>query len=114
MAIIKIHIASTISPYEKPVLVKEVHQKMLDLFNVENESQIKVLLFETLPQFMCANQQLSIDFATVEVFMKNGSNSGFKKTIADEIISIIIKYTTAKKEEVVCTIIELSEENYYN
>lgn len=108
----KIHISSTILPFQKPILVKEVRKAMVELLNID-EQVGQVILYDTLPQFRSTNEGRSSNFVYVEIFMEPGRSTGVRQALLQKICSLIAKYAEIDIKDINCCIIEVPTENWY-
>lgn len=112
MPIVKIHISSTILPFQKPILVKEVRKSMVELLNID-ERIGQVLLYETLPQLRSTHESRNSNFVFVEITMYPGRSSEVKKALMQRICSLVSKYIEIEIKDINCCIIEIPPENWY-
>lgn len=112
MPTVKIHIASTILPFQKPILVKEVRKSIVELLKI-NEQLGQVILYEALPQLRSANDSRSSSFVYVEITMHPGQSPELKKTLMQKICSLVSKYAEIDLKDISCCIIEIPPENWY-
>lgn len=112
MPTVKIHIASTILPFQKPILVKEVRKSMMELLNI-NEQFGQVILYEALPQLRSTNESGSCNFVYVEITMYPGLSIEVKQALLQKISSLISKYVEIEIKDINCCIIEVPPENWY-
>ena len=112
MPTVKIHIASTILPFQKPILVKEVRKSMVELLNIDEQIG-QVILYEALPQLRSAHESRSSNFAHVEIIMYPGRSTEVKQALLQKISSLISKYVEIEIKDINCCIIEVPRENWY-
>lgn len=112
MPTVKIHISSTILPYQKPILVKEVRKSMVELLNIEEQTG-QVILYEALPQLRSVHESRSSNFVYVEITMYPGRSSEVKKSLLLRICNLVSKYLEIELKDINCCIIEISPENWY-
>ncbi len=112
MPTVKIHVSSTILPFQKPILVKEVRKAMVELLNID-EIIGQVILYEALPQLRSVHESRSSSFVYVEITMYPGRSSEVKKVLMQRICSLVSKYVEIDIKDVNCCIIEVSPENWY-
>lgn len=112
MPIVKIHISSTMLPFQKPIMVKEVRKSMVELLNID-ERIGQVLLYEALPQLRSVHESRSINFVYVEITMYTGRSPQIKRALLQRMSSIISKYAEVDEKDINCCIIEVPPENWY-
>jgi len=112
MPTVKIHISSTILPYQKPILVKEVRKSMVELLNIEEQIG-QVILYETLPQLRSVHESMSSNFVYVEITMYPGRSPEVKKNLLLRICSLVSKHLEIESKDINCCIIEIPPENWY-
>jgi len=112
MPIVKIHISSTVLPFQKPILVKEVRKSLVDILDID-ERIGQVILYEALPQLRSAHESRSSNFVYVEVTMYPGRSPEIKKELLQSISSLITKYMEIEPKDINCCIIEIPPENWY-
>jgi phenylpyruvate tautomerase PptA (4-oxalocrotonate tautomerase family) len=113
MPTVKIHISSTILPFQKPILVKEVRKSIVELLNID-EHIGQVILYETLPQLRSTHESRSSNFVYVEISMYPGLSTEIKQTLLQKISSVISKYAEIDIKDINCCIIEIPAENWYS
>ncbi|MGE5630310.1 MAG: tautomerase family protein [Caulobacteraceae bacterium] len=111
MPIVKIHISSTILPFQKPILVKEVRKSLVELLNID-EKVGQVILYESLPQLRSAHESRSSNFAFTEITMLPAESPDIKKALMQRINMLISKYLEIDEKDINCCIIELPQENW--
>lgn len=111
MPIVKIHISSTILPFQKPILVKEVRRSLSEILGID-EKIGQVILYETLPQFRSAHESRSSNFAFIEISMYSGRSAEIKKTLMKRINILVSKYLEIDEKDINCCIIEIPKENW--
>ena len=112
MPTVKIHISSTILPFQKPILVKEVRKSMVEFLNIDEQIG-QVILYEALPQLRSAHESRSNNFAYVEIAMYPGLSPEAKKVLLKKICSLVSKYVEIEIKDINCCIIEVPLENWY-
>ena len=112
MPTVKIHISSTILPFQKPILVKEVRKSMVELLNIDDQIG-QVILCEALPQLRSAHESRSNNFVYVEITMYPGRSPQVKRDLLQRISSIVTKYMEIEIKDINCCIIEVPPENWY-
>jgi phenylpyruvate tautomerase PptA (4-oxalocrotonate tautomerase family) len=112
MPIIKIHISSTIMPFQKPILVKEVRKSLSEILGID-EKIGHVILYESLPQFRSAHESRSNNFVFAEISMYSGRSAEIKKTLLKKINTLISKYLEIDEKDINCCIVEIPKENWY-
>lgn len=112
MPIVKIHISSTILPFQKPILVKEVRKSLVELLNID-ERIGQVILYEALPQLRSAHESRSNSFVFVEITMHPGRSPEVKKELMERICSLVSKYVEIDLKDINCCIMEIPKENWY-
>lgn len=112
MPIVKIHISSTVLPFIKPILVKEVRRTLVELLNIDVQIG-QVILYEALPQLRSAHENRSSNFVYVEITMYPGRSPEIKKELLQKICSLISKYLEIDIRDINCCIIEIPSENWY-
>lgn len=112
MPTVKIHISSTILPFQKPILVKEVRKSLVELLNIDEQIG-QVVLYEALPQLRSVHESRSSNFVYVEITMYPGRSPEMKKTLLERICSLVSKYVEIDIRDINCCIIEIPPENWY-
>ncbi len=112
MPTVKIHISSTILPFQKPILVKEVRKSMVEMLNID-EQVGQVILYETLPQLRSTHESRNSNFVYVEISMHPGRSTEVKQALLQKISSLISKYAEIDLKDINCCIIEIPAENWY-
>jgi len=112
MPTIKIHIASTLLPFQKPILVKEARKSMVEMLNID-ERIGQVILYEALPQLRSAHESRSSNFVYIEITMHSGRSTEVKQALMQRLCSIVSKYAEVEIKDINCCIIELPVENWY-
>jgi phenylpyruvate tautomerase PptA (4-oxalocrotonate tautomerase family) len=112
MPTVKIHISSTILPFQKPILVKEVRKSMVELLNID-ERIGQVILYEALPQLRSAHESRSSSFVYVEITMYPGRSPEVKKALMQRICGLVSKFVEIDITDINCCIIEVPTENWY-
>ncbi|MHB1394222.1 MAG: tautomerase family protein [Clostridia bacterium] len=112
MPTIKIHVSSTILPFQKPILLKEVRKSMVELLNID-ERIGQVILYEALPQLRSAHESRSSSFVYVEITMYPGRSPEIKKALLHRICSLVSKCAEIDILDINCCIIEVPPENWY-
>jgi phenylpyruvate tautomerase PptA (4-oxalocrotonate tautomerase family) len=108
----KIHKASTILPFQKPILVKEARKSTVELLKID-EQLGQVILYEALPQLRSAHESRSSSFVYVEITMYSGQSPELKKMLMQKICSLVSKYVEIDIKDINCCIIEIPPENWY-
>ncbi len=111
MPIVKIHISSTILPFQKPILVKEVRKALVDILNID-ERLGQVILYEAPPQLRSAHESRSSNFVYVEITMYPGRTPELRKNLLEKICSLVSKYVEIDMKDINCCIIEIPPENW--
>lgn len=111
MPVVKIHIPSTVLPFERPILVKEARNVLVEVLKID-EYAGQVLMYETLPQWRSISSQRNIDFVCVEIYMKPGRTQEMKQELMNKLKELINKHTGAKIEDIICFIVEPPAENW--
>jgi len=104
MPTVKIHISSTVLPFQKPILVKEVRKSMAELLGID-ERISQVILYE--------NESRSINFVYIEITMYPGRSNEAKKLLLQRICNDVSKYAEIDIRDINCCIIEVPPENCY-
>lgn len=112
MPIAKIHISSTLLPFQKPILVKEVRKSMVELLNID-ERIGQVILYEALPQLRSTHESRSSNFVYIEITMYPGRSPELKKSLMEKICAQVSKYVEIDAKDINCCIIEIPKENWY-
>jgi len=112
MPVAKIHISSTVLPFQKPIMVKEVRKAMVELLDID-EHIGQVILYEALPQLRSNHESRSNCFVYVEITMYPGRSPQVKASLLQRISGILSKYTEVDMKDINCCIIEVSPENWY-
>lgn len=112
MPVAKIHISSTVLPFQKPIMVKEVRKAMVELLDI-NENIGQVILYEALPQLRSNHESRSSCFVYAEITMYPGRSPQIKASLLQRISSILSKYTEVDIKDINCCIIEIPPENWY-
>lgn len=112
MPTIKIHIASTMLPFQKPILVKEVRKAAAELLEIDNQHG-QVILYEALPQLRSVHESRSSNFVYVEITMLPGLSKEAKQTLLKNVCSTVSKYTEVDMKDINCCILEIPPENWY-
>ncbi|HYF84497.1 MAG TPA: tautomerase family protein [Clostridia bacterium] len=112
MPTVKIHVSSTILPFQKPILVKEVRKSIVELLNTD-ERISQVILYEALPQLRSAHESRSSSFVYVEIIMYPGLSSENKKVLLQRVCSLVSKSIEIDMKDISCCIIEVPAENWY-
>ncbi|HYE84409.1 MAG TPA: tautomerase family protein [Clostridia bacterium] len=112
MPIVKIHISSTVLPFLKPILVKEVRKAIVELLNTD-EKLGQVILYEALPQLRSVHESQSSNFVYVEITMYPGRSPEIKKAMLQKVCSLVSKYVETDMRDINCCIIEIPSENWY-
>jgi phenylpyruvate tautomerase PptA (4-oxalocrotonate tautomerase family) len=112
MPTVKIHISSTVLPFQKPILVKEVRKSLVELLGIDQRIG-QVILYETPPQLRCAHESRNANFVYIEITMYPIGNSETKKLLLQKISSDVSKHAEVDIKEINCCIIEIPPENWY-
>jgi phenylpyruvate tautomerase PptA (4-oxalocrotonate tautomerase family) len=112
MPIVKIHISSTILPFQKPILVKEVRKSLIEMLNID-ERIGQVILYEALPQLRSAHESRSNSFVFVEISMYPGRSPEVKKGLMERICALVSKYVEIDLKDINCCIMEIPKEDWY-
>ena len=112
MPVVKIHISSTVLPFQKPVMVKEIRKSMVELLNID-EQVGQVILYEALPQLRSIHESRSSSFVYEEKTMYPVRSPQVKTALLQKICSIISKYAEVDMKDISCCIIEIPQENWY-
>lgn len=112
MPVVKIHISSTVLPFQKPILVREVRKSMVELLNID-EKIGQVILYESLPQLRSAHESKSNSFVFIEISMYPGRSSEIKNSLMKKINMLVSKYLEVDEKDISCCIIEIPPENWY-
>lgn len=112
MPTVKIHISSTILPFQKPILVKEIRKALVEILNID-EHVGQVILYEAHPQLRSAHESRSSNFVYVEITMYPGRTSDVKKSLLEKVSSLVSKYVEIELKDINCCIIEIPKENWY-
>ncbi len=112
MPIVKIHISSTVLPFQKPILVKEIRKALVEVLKID-ERIGQVILYESLPQLRSAHESRSSSFVLIEVSMYPGRSPELKKDLMKKICSLTSRYLEVEEKDINCCILEISQENWY-
>lgn len=111
MPTVKIHIASTILPFQKPILVKEVRKAIVEQLEID-EQLGQVILYEALPQLRSVHESRNSNFVYVEITMLPGMSTEAKQALLKKVSSLISKYAEVDMKDISCCIIEIPNENW--
>lgn len=112
MPIVKIHISSTMLPFQKPILVKEVRKVLVELLDIDEQAS-QAILYEAPPQLRSVHESRNSNFVYVEITMYPGRDTQMKSSLLQRISSVVSKYTEVELKDINCCIIEIPPENWY-
>lgn len=112
MPIVKIHISSTMLPFQKPILVKEVRKALVELLDIDEQTG-QAILYEAPPQLRSAHESRSSNFVYVEITMYPGRDIQIKASLLQRITAVVSKYTEVDLKDINCCIIEIPADNWY-
>lgn len=112
MPIVKIHISSTVLPFQKPILVKEIRKTLVEVLKVD-ERIGQVILYESLPQLRSAHESRSSSFVFIEVTMYPGRTPELKKELMQKLCCLACRHLEVDEKDINCCLTEISPENWY-
>jgi len=112
MPVIKIHISSTVLPFKKPILVKEVRKALGEVLGID-ERLGQVILYEALPQLRSVHESRNGNFVLIEITLKPGIAPEMKKELMKRINTLAAKHLEIEGKDISCCIIEIPMDNWY-
>lgn len=106
-----IHTSSELEIGIKQSLVTEIRESLIRILKID-ERIGHVVLYETPEFFRSAHESRNRNFILVQIEMYEGRSEELKRELMENILSIISGNAQISKEDIVCFIHEIPEENY--
>lgn len=113
MPVVKIHISSTVLPFQKPILVKETRKILVETLGID-ERIGQVILYESPPQLRSAHESRSSSFVLIEVSLYPGRSPELKKSLMQKLCALTARHLEVDERDINCCIIELPQEDWYS
>lgn len=112
MPIVKIHISSTVLPFQKPILVKEIRKALVEVLKIDEQIG-QVILYESLPQLRSAHESRSSSFVFIEITIYPDRSPELKKALMQKICNLASRHLEVDEKDINCCVMEISQENWY-